>query len=940
MKSRARQVAGLVPLVAAAVASLSPSLGAGCARKSPPDPAALTGAFPEHAGAVLHGGAELGESEGGFSYRIPPPLAAWRHIEFDLPRDGGDALRVHARGGFEVSVRELGVEGEGRRVERAVAYRRAGGTSYWTSAGGGLEEWLHLVGPRDEVAAAWEVAGARLEQRGAEVALLDEAGVARIWVSAPVAYGAGGRPARARLWARGARIELTVEADADEVLVDPIWNAVPNMEVARKGHTATRLEDDRVLVVGGDGNGGTALYRHDTNSWQILTGSSIVARSGHGASPLPNGDVLLTGGKGAGGAILGTCEYLSAPTSTWLSGQAPMSIPRWGHTTVSLGNGKVLVAGGQQSTVALASAELYDPTFKDWDAPPQPMFGARSRHTATRLGDGKALVAGGDDGVDALGSVELYEFGSGGTNGFASTASMGTPRARHTATLLGNGKVLVAGGAAGAADDEPVHATAEIYDPVEYKWTNVASMKTARARHTATLLPSGFVLVLGGWDGAGPLDDAELYDPQHDVWSTITSMNARRSEHTATLLSTGTVLITGGEGGSGALASAEIYEPLANGAGCASAVECRSGYCVTGVCCEEVCDGPCAICIGGGLPGLCSSGGRTDGPCDDGNPCTLGESCTPNPNGAGQCVSTASVVCEPPSNTCYEAGECNPATGLCFMVDKPDGTTCDDGNRCTTDDVCVSRSCEGKSIQCPWVDLCHEASCDEATGECEYREIDDCTVPPGDPPSVQPGAVFCAADQDCVDLGAAGAFCVSGICCDDRCDGVCESCFVPEFIGKCTPEDGIDLRDECLPGADCSMTCVQGACGPVGEDKPITCSPARCAEDGIHLLGSAMCSGGGEACPLGERIPHDCAPYRCFGPAGACRTSCSSVDDCAPPYVCDPSYHCVVPPSVESGEDTGCSLARGRAAETKTIGAAFVVALAAARWRRRKGARV
>jgi hypothetical protein len=87
-------------------------------------------------------------------------------------------------------------------------------------------------------------------------------------------------------------------------------------------------------------------------------------------------------------------------------------------------------------------------------------------------------------------------------------------------------------------------------------------MKTARQLHTATLLPSGMVLVAAGFSTLGPVNSAEIYDPASGSWAATGSLNTARDEHTAILLSNGMVLVAGGANGSGIpLASAELYDP-------------------------------------------------------------------------------------------------------------------------------------------------------------------------------------------------------------------------------------------------------------------------------------------------------------------------------------------------------------------------------------------
>ncbi len=145
--------------------------------------------------------------------------------------------------------------------------------------------------------------------------------------------------------------------------------------------------------------------------------------------------------------------------------------------------------------------------------------------------------------------------------GFTNTGAMATARVNHTATLLPNGLVLVAGGS-GTSDGTPTD-TAELYDPTSGTWTNTGAMVAARINHTATMLPNGLVLVAGGFTlGPGsPLNSAEVYDPTTGNWSPTASMANERQGHTATLLTNGLVLVAGGYG-EGWTASAELYDPI------------------------------------------------------------------------------------------------------------------------------------------------------------------------------------------------------------------------------------------------------------------------------------------------------------------------------------------------------------------------------------------
>ena len=229
---------------------------------------------------------------------------------------------------------------------------------------------------------------------------------------------------------------------------------------------------------------------------------------------------------------------------------------------VNLNNATVLIAGGlttQSNGVSVKSnlAELYQMGSHTFVATGS-MADARYEHTATLLRDGRVLVVGGADmmdGIDNLATAELYDPLTGK---FTRTGSMAQGRAAHTATLLADGRVLIAGGYGGGT--LPL-TSAEIYDPATGKFTTTGSMTVARLNHTATMLVGGSVLITGGADSnSNVLSSAEIYDPASGTFHATGSMTTPREWHTATTLGDDRVLIVGGFGG-GNLASAEIYDP-------------------------------------------------------------------------------------------------------------------------------------------------------------------------------------------------------------------------------------------------------------------------------------------------------------------------------------------------------------------------------------------
>lgn len=184
----------------------------------------------------------------------------------------------------------------------------------------------------------------------------------------------------------------------------------------------------------------------------------------------------------------------------------------------------------------------------------------RARHTASLLPDGRVLVAGGsspnDDGSFRWeSSVELYDSAA---DSWAATGEMLVPRHSHTATLLPDGRVLVSGGF--GADGWL--GSAEVWDPKTGRWAAAADMLIARGLHSATLLATGLVLVMGGSnDEELPVTAAELYDPIRDVWVRTEGWADYRSGATTTTLLDSRVLVTGGGAEDQSSASAVIFDP-------------------------------------------------------------------------------------------------------------------------------------------------------------------------------------------------------------------------------------------------------------------------------------------------------------------------------------------------------------------------------------------
>jgi hypothetical protein len=318
--------------------------------------------------------------------------------------------------------------------------------------------------------------------------------------------------------------------------------------------TATTLPDGRVLIAGG---ASAELYDPKTGTFSP-TGSMTTAGSSDTATLLTDGRVLIAGGASA--------ELYDPKTGTF-SPTGSMTTARAFDTATALSDGRVLIAGGADSSnTPFASAELYDPKTGTF-SPTGSMATARSNDTATVLSDGRVLIAGGiaggaDGTIKPFASAELYDPKTGT---FSPTGSMTTARFGDTATVLSDGRVLIAGG----SNSTGLLASAELYDPKTGTFSPTGSMTTVRFIDTATVLSDGRVLIAGGLIAGecdpgkcNPAASAELYDPKTGTFSPAGSMTTARGMQSATALSDGRVLIVGGADSSGnGLTSAELYQP-------------------------------------------------------------------------------------------------------------------------------------------------------------------------------------------------------------------------------------------------------------------------------------------------------------------------------------------------------------------------------------------
>jgi hypothetical protein len=306
----------------------------------------------------------------------------------------------------------------------------------------------------------------------------------------------------------------------------------------------------------------TSRQEFDVNNHHVVTSASTLFGPSSGVTLSTASFVQVSGLRRADGGVdafnVNVCNM------------SPIS----GTTATLMRNGKVLLLGGDPCGYF---AEIFDTSTSTFASAGR-MATTRFAPLVTMLADGRVLIAGGYGGqyttyadgststYSPLTTTEIYDPVSGR---FSDGPSMPQIHVNGTATLLSDGRVLIAGGLKNVGMGAPTTDTAELLDAAATKFTAVGFMATQRAGHTATLLSDGTVLMVGGWKGH-PADDwefyplfAELFDPSLGTFKTTGSMSAARSGHMAFLISGNAVLVFGGTGGSSPYA--EIYHVAARG---------------------------------------------------------------------------------------------------------------------------------------------------------------------------------------------------------------------------------------------------------------------------------------------------------------------------------------------------------------------------------------
>jgi hypothetical protein len=414
-----------------------------------------------------------------------------------------------------------------------------------------VEDWVRLPrAPRDRALrltfSTAGVAGLRLVAGTLE--LLDARGTPRVRMSPPWARDRRGEVHTVRVDVEGCAVSrdprppwgkplvapgaaacdvvlgLDLSDDAYPALLDPTWGPTGGLAVPRTSHTATTLTDGRVLVVGGY----DPVANRETSSAELYD-----------------------------------------PASGTFAATSPLAFARRAHLAVRLTSGEVAVLGGDVGLgvpTVLASIERYDPRSGAF-APGGTLTRERTHATATVLTTGALLVTGGLAYTSGLsfGDAELC---TSDVTTCRPTRALPEPRADHSATLLRDGRVLVAGGGGSVFNDaRPRLATSTIFEPTNEIWAEGPPLPEPRFGHVAVTGTDGRVLLVGGAlaaQGAAIAVDVLSFSPGATRFVVAGRLITPRWLHAATVLPTGNVLVTGTAAADyqlGASTSAELFDP-------------------------------------------------------------------------------------------------------------------------------------------------------------------------------------------------------------------------------------------------------------------------------------------------------------------------------------------------------------------------------------------
>ena len=595
-----------------------------------------------------------------------------KSIFVEVPIAPGEPVVVHGKDGFAMRVWDNARRGAAELTASGLTYgRTGGGTSFWTARESGAEEWLYLPeGASQLEVARYRIGGGRPQQHEWAIDIYDENDKPRVTMTAPQVFATGGQRVDAKMVLQGDEaVVVLTEWVEGPLLVDPAFVQAGDMSGDRKWHDALLLPSGRVMVLGG--------YK------QI----------------------------GFSTTDLATMELFDSATGTWSNGPSAAS-PRLEPTLTTLDDGRVLVVS-QTTSGPQPWTEIYDEQTNAWWTPAQPVY-QRYYHQAVRLEDGRVLVAGGSPNGN---KVEIYDVLA---NAWTSVAAMNKIYTNKALVLLANGDPVIVGGSTtevySLASDTWTFRAAPIYkstyegivalpggdvvttggtlvasgnvwghgtqryDIAADSWTQLAATATPRDNVQVTLMNDGSLFLSGGYNSISGFlyATSEVYSFANDAWTPGPSLVKARAGHSQTRLPDGRVLVAGGYD-TVAMVSLQSTEVLTAtqpaGSACSTGLDCVSFFCVDGLCCDNACSGACTACsiaAGGTQDGTCTVASSVA--CDDGDACTLSDTCT-----SGVCSGTAKV-CPGSPGECFGPDVCDSTTGNCVSQALADGTPCSLGS--------------------------------------------------------------------------------------------------------------------------------------------------------------------------------------------------------------------------------------------------------------------
>jgi len=693
----------------------------------------------------------------------PRDRARASELSIELPQIGNQPFELAAGGvaiRFQLEGALAGVR-ENRGDESVFAKAAPGGGDIVVRRNrDGFEDFVHYDNPPVGELATYQLkldmgaAGIRLVDNAIEV--LDDAGAPRLRMAPPYVIDAKGERHAARTTVRGCAIDTSQAPPWDRpitspgnascavdvqwpaglaypVVLDPAWSTTANWSRDRAYHEAVTLPSGRIFVAGGRSASASTyiltseIFDPTTNTW-ALTGSVANGNTAHALAALPDGRVLYAGQNAGPPAA----EVWSPSTGTWSATGAP-KISRLAPSLTTLVDGRVFMFGGREVNVVsgyvLASGQFWSPTTGTWsDATPAPEV--RQDHSATLLKDGRVLIAGGrKEFGDNIDNARIFDPTAAGS---WSTPISISARSFHTGTLLNDGRVLLAGGY------RTFGGGAELLDPTTKTVTATKPMVVVPYNHTATLLPDGDVLITGGGLTVEVQSaQAQVFSPTANLtWSKLPNMLLSRTQHTASALPPAgdkmRVLVAGGS------STVEIVTGTMRVKACASNADCMTGNCEDGICCDTTCGG-CMACVASKRPG-------PDGEC---NLIPVGK----DPD--SDCPTE-------PTSTCGKTGLCD-GKGSCALY--PAGVSCGaitcnrgySGTYYQTEPLCDGKGkCEGRTQDCNEVN-----SCTPGVG-CAKKTMPD--PPPPPPEYTCNGVSTLTSDQgtrECAPYRCSGSACRS-----------------------------------------------------------------------------------------------------------------------------------------------------------------------------------